>query len=55
MLALLVAGHSNRAVAATLVVSEDTVKTHIRSLYRKLDVQDRAGAIAVALREGLFR
>lgn len=55
VLDLLVAGHSNRSVAATLVVSEDTVKTHIRSLYRKLDVQDRAGAIAVALREGLFR
>jgi DNA-binding NarL/FixJ family response regulator len=55
VLALLVAGHSNRAVASTLVVSEDTVKTHIRSLYRKLDVQDRAGAIGVALREGLFR
>ena len=55
VLDLLVAGHSNRSVASTLVVSEDTVKTHIRSLYRKLDVQDRAGAIAVALREGLFR
>lgn len=55
VLDLLVAGHSNRSVAATLVVSEDTVKTHIRSLYRKLEVQDRAGAIAVALREGLFR
>jgi DNA-binding NarL/FixJ family response regulator len=55
VLALLVAGHSNRAIAATLVVTEDTVKTHIRSLYRKLDVQDRGGAIAFALREGLFR
>ena len=54
-LALLVAGHSNRAIAATLVISEDTVKSHIRSLYRKLDVQDRGGAIALALREGLFR
>jgi len=55
VLALLVAGHSNRAIASTLVVTEDTVKTHIRSLYRKLDVQDRGGAIAFALREGLFR
>lgn len=55
VLALLVSGHSNRAIAATLVVTEDTVKTHIRSLYRKLDVQDRGGAIAFALREGLFR
>lgn len=54
VLALLVSGHSNKGVAAKLVVSEDTVKTHIRGLYRKLQVQDRAGAIAVALREGLF-
>ena len=44
-----------RAVASKLVVSEDTVKTHIRGLYRKLGVSDRSGAIAVALREGLFR
>jgi DNA-binding NarL/FixJ family response regulator len=54
VLALLVSGHSNKGIAAKLVVSQDTVKTHIRGLYRKLDVQDRAGAIAVALREGLF-
>lgn len=55
VLALVVAGHSNKGVAATLVVSEDTVKTHIRGLYRKLGVSDRSGATAVALREGLFR
>lgn len=55
VLELLVAGHSNKGVAATLVVSEDTVKTHIRGLYRKLGVSDRSGAISVALREGLFR
>ncbi|WP_446221568.1 response regulator [Nocardia sp. IBHARD005] len=55
VLGLLVSGHSNRAVASKLVVSEDTVKTHIRGLYRKLGVADRSAAIAVALREGLFR
>jgi DNA-binding NarL/FixJ family response regulator len=55
VLELLVSGHSNKAVAGKLVVSEDTVKTHIRGLYRKLGVSDRSGAIAVALREGLFR
>ena len=55
VLELLVSGHSNKGVAAKLVVSEDTVKTHIRGLYRKLGVSDRSGAIAVALREGLFR
>lgn len=55
VLELIVSGHSNKAVAGKLVVSEDTVKTHIRGLYRKLGVSDRSGAIAVALREGLFR
>ncbi|BAK34974.1 two-component system response regulator [Microlunatus phosphovorus NM-1] len=55
VLELLVAGHSNKGVASKLVASEDTVKTHIRGLYRKLGVSDRSGAIAVALREGLFR
>ena len=37
-----------------LVVSEETVKTHSRGIYRKLSVSDRAGAVAVALREGVF-
>ena len=55
VLALLVSGHSNKGIATKLVVSEDTVKTHIRGLYRKLGVQDRGGAIAAALREGLFQ
>jgi ATP/maltotriose-dependent transcriptional regulator MalT len=55
VLALLVAGHSNKAIAGTLVISEDTVKTHLRGLYRKLEVADRAGAVSVALREGVFR
>ena len=54
VLALLVAGRSNKAIAAELVVSEETVKSHTRSIYQKLAVSDRAQAVAVALREGLF-
>jgi DNA-binding NarL/FixJ family response regulator len=55
VLALLVQGLSNRGIASKLVVSEETVKTHVRGVYRKLGVPDRAGAVAVALREGMFQ
>jgi DNA-binding NarL/FixJ family response regulator len=55
VLALLVAGLSNRAIASKLVLGEETVKSHVRSLYRKLEVGDRAAAVATALREGIFR
>ena len=54
VLSLLVAGLSNRAIAAKLVVSEETVKTHSRGIYRKLGVSARAAAVTVALREGVF-
>lgn len=54
VLSLLVAGHSNKAVAAELVITEETVKSHTQSIYRKLEVSDRSQAVAVALREGLF-
>ncbi|MBA2414767.1 MAG: response regulator transcription factor [Geodermatophilaceae bacterium] len=55
VLALAVSGMTNRAIAARLVIGDETVKSHISSLYRKLEVRDRAGAVAVAMREGLFR
>ena len=50
----MVRGLSHRAVARKLLMGEETVKTHARSIYRKLAVVDRAQAIAAALREGLF-
>ncbi|MDQ3716358.1 MAG: response regulator transcription factor [Actinomycetota bacterium] len=54
VLSLMVAGHHNRAIAARLVVGEETVKSHVSSIYRKLEVSDRSAAVATALREGLF-
>jgi DNA-binding NarL/FixJ family response regulator len=55
VLGLIVAGLSNRAIATRLVIGDETVKSHARAVYRKLGVSDRAGAVAAALREGLFR
>jgi len=55
VLALMVAGLSNRAVAQRLVVGEETVKSHVRGIYRKLGVSDRATAVGTALREGLYQ
>lgn len=55
VLGLLVAGLSNRAIAARLVLGEETIKSHVSAIFRKLDVRDRASAVAVALREGIFR
>ncbi|WP_108665024.1 response regulator [Euzebya rosea] len=54
VLALVVSGRSNRAVGATLHITEETVKSHTRSVYRKMGVADRTEAVAMALREGLF-
>jgi DNA-binding NarL/FixJ family response regulator len=44
------AGQSNPEIAKDLFVSEDTVKTHARRLYQKLGANDRAHAVALALR-----
>jgi DNA-binding NarL/FixJ family response regulator len=36
-------------------LSDETVRTHTRNLYRKLQVSDRASAVAIAWKEGLVR
>jgi DNA-binding NarL/FixJ family response regulator len=55
VLSLMVAGLSNRGIAGRLVVSDETVKSHLRGIYRKLGVSDRTAAVATALREGIFQ
>lgn len=55
ILACMVSGLSNRAIATKLVIGDETVKSHLRSIYRKLAVADRTGAVATALREGIYR
>ncbi|ORA21363.1 response regulator transcription factor, partial [Mycobacterium aquaticum] len=49
----LVAGQRNRTIALTLGISENTVKFHVRNLFRKLDVSSRTEAIALANSHGL--
>lgn len=47
-------GRSNAQIGAQLFLSEDTVKTHARRLFRKLGAADRAQAVAIGLRRGLI-
>jgi NarL family two-component system response regulator LiaR len=50
VLRLIARGHSNRQIARDLVIGEQTVKTHVRSILTKLGLQDRVQAAIFALR-----
>jgi two-component system, NarL family, nitrate/nitrite response regulator NarL len=54
VLSLCAEGLSTRDIAVRLGVAAATVKTHLQSIYHKLDVPDRASAVAAALRRGLL-
>jgi DNA-binding NarL/FixJ family response regulator len=47
-------GHANKEVGARLFISEDTVKSHMRSILLKLAANDRTHAVTIALRRGIF-
>jgi DNA-binding NarL/FixJ family response regulator len=55
VLTLLARGRSNKEIALELHISETTVKSHLRSLFAKLDVLSRTEAITVASRRGLVQ
>lgn len=47
-------GRSNSQIGEELFLSEDTIKTHARRLFRKMRVNDRAHAVAEGFRQGLL-
>ena len=54
VLALLATGLPNRAIGEVLFVSENTVRTHLKAVYRKLGVTSRSQAVARALTDPTF-
>jgi DNA-binding NarL/FixJ family response regulator len=55
VLRLLAEGKSNRAIGLLLFISESTVKSHLKTLFVKLDVTSRAEAIALAAKRGFVK
>jgi len=54
VLGLIRDGHRNKQIAARLEIAETTVNFHVRNLVEKLGAQDRAHAVALAIRRGLL-
>ena len=54
MLGLSSHGLNRAEIAEALAVSQATVRTHLENVYFKLDVSDKAAAVAAALRHGLI-
>jgi DNA-binding NarL/FixJ family response regulator len=48
-------GKSNAQIGRELYLSEDTIKTHARRLFRKLGAKDRAEAVATGFRRGIMQ
>ena len=48
-------GYPNAEIAATLVIGEATVKTHVARIFAKLDLHDRAQAVVLAYESGLVQ
>ncbi|MDD4550102.1 MAG: helix-turn-helix transcriptional regulator [Syntrophomonadaceae bacterium] len=51
VLRLILAGKTNKAIAAELFISENTVKTHVKNIYSKYNVSSRAEIISTLLKE----
>lgn len=54
VLQLLARGRSNKEIGAQLFISEETVKSHLKTLFAKLRVRDRTEAAISAVRHGII-
>ncbi|WP_246266783.1 response regulator [Nonomuraea typhae] len=54
VLRLIARGAGNKEVARTLLISETTVKTHLKNVFAKLGVETRAAAVVAAMERGLL-
>ena len=52
---LMARGEANKGIAASLSISESTVKTHIANIFSKLDVNHRTEAVTQALQKGIIK
>lgn len=50
----MVTGNTDRAIAESLCISPHTVRSHVKSLYRKLGVSSRSQAVAIAIQYGII-
>jgi DNA-binding NarL/FixJ family response regulator len=55
VLQLMAKGSANKQIAASLSISESTVKTHVANIFQKLDVNHRTEAVTQALQKGIIR
>jgi DNA-binding NarL/FixJ family response regulator len=55
ILSSVAAGLSNKQIACRLQIANETVKTHLKSVFEKLNVSDRSHAIALAISRGIIQ
>ncbi len=53
VLRLIVGGLSNKEIARELGIGDESIKSHLKGLFRKLDVSDRTQAAVEAIRHGI--
>ena len=46
-------GRENKQIAYDMGITENTVKTHVKEIFYRLEAKDRAHAVALAIRRGL--